>query len=85
MKENEIKTGVLYAAFAYLIWGLFPIYWKYLQGVGADEILANRVLWSFVFMVLLVTFTKKWRKLSEVLAGFKTNKKQAFIDRKSVV
>ena len=79
MKENEIKTGVLYAAFAYLIWGLFPIYWKHLQGVGADEILANRVLWSFVFMVLLVTVTKKWRKLGEVLSGFKSNKKQGFM------
>jgi len=79
MKENEIKTGVLYAAFAYLIWGMFPIYWKHLQGVGADEILANRVLWSFVFMALLITVTKKWRKLGEVLSGFKTNKKQGFM------
>lgn len=79
MKDNQTKTGILYAAFAYLIWGLFPIYWKNLQGVGADEILANRVLWSFVFMVLLVTITRKWKKLGEVLYSFKKNKKQGFM------
>ncbi|TRZ37289.1 EamA family transporter RarD [Niallia circulans] len=79
MKDNETKTGILYAVFAYLIWGLFPIYWKNLQGVGADEILANRVLWSFVFMVLLVTITRKWKKLGQVLYSFKTNKKQGFM------
>lgn len=74
-----MKTGVLYAVIAYLIWGLFPIYWKNLQGVGADEILANRVLWSFVFMVLLITVTKKWKKLIGVLSSFKTNKKQGLM------
>ncbi|MFJ7753427.1 EamA family transporter RarD [Peribacillus muralis] len=61
MKVNEQKEGAIYAALSYMMWGIVPIYWKFLQGVGATEILAQRVLWSFVFMLLLLMFMKKWQ------------------------
>lgn len=79
MNNNEVKIGAIFAAVAYIIWGLFPIYWKMLQGVGADEILANRVLWSFVFMVILIFATRKWKKLIATFRSFKDNKKQALL------
>jgi chloramphenicol-sensitive protein RarD len=40
---------------AYGIWGLFPIYWKLFRHVPALEILAHRIAWSFVTLVLLVS------------------------------
>jgi chloramphenicol-sensitive protein RarD len=43
-------TGLVYAALAYLIWGLFPIYFHALASVGALEIVLHRSLWSFVFV-----------------------------------
>ena len=53
------KSGLFAALSAYVIWGILPIYWKLLQEAGAYEILAHRVLWSFVFMfVLLVPLSK---------------------------
>ncbi|AOH56103.1 transporter [Peribacillus muralis] len=61
MKVNEQKEGAIYAALSYMMWGIVPIYWKFLQGVGATEILAQRVLWSFVFMLVLLMFMKKWQ------------------------
>ncbi|MDF1508726.1 EamA family transporter RarD [Robertmurraya sp. DFI.2.37] len=76
MKENEVKVGVLQAAFSYLIWGLLPIYWKLLEHVNADEILANRVIWSFVLMVLLLLLTRKWPLFLETLKGLKQNQKR---------
>ncbi|MFT8321671.1 MAG: EamA family transporter RarD [Bacillus sp. (in: firmicutes)] len=79
MSKYDVKLGAVFAAIAYLIWGLFPIYWKYLQKVGADEILANRIVWSFVFMLILIMVTKKWRKVIATLKSFKENKKQAFL------
>ncbi|WP_035322486.1 EamA family transporter RarD [Peribacillus kribbensis] len=57
-KENE---GVFYAALSYVIWGIVPIYWKWIQDVPAVEILAHRVFWSFIFMVILLLCTRKWR------------------------
>lgn len=59
MKQQ--KEGIIYAALSYFIWGLIPIYWKFVQHVSAGEILAHRVLWSFVFMVILLLFINKWR------------------------
>ncbi|WP_409297219.1 EamA family transporter RarD [Peribacillus sp. SCS-26] len=56
LKEND---GVFFAALSYVMWGIVPIYWKWVQDVPADEILAHRVFWSFVFMMLLLFATRK--------------------------
>lgn len=47
------KKGLLYGFLCYLIWGLFPVYWKLLQHVDSIEILSHRMLWSCVFMVVV--------------------------------
>ena len=65
MKVDEQKEGAIYAAISYMMWGIVPIYWKFLQGVGAVEILAQRVFWSFVFMMVLLVFMKKWQAFVE--------------------
>lgn len=51
--SNE-KKGVWAAFLAYAIWGAFPLYWKLLEHVPSMEILLGRVIWSFVFTVLVV-------------------------------
>nr|WP_263325418.1 EamA family transporter RarD [Neobacillus sp. Marseille-Q6967] len=78
MNHNDIKTGVIQAGFSYLIWGLLPIYWKLLENVNADEILANRVFWSFIFMIIVLLLTKKWELFTATIKGFAKNKKQMF-------
>ncbi|MDT3994391.1 EamA family transporter RarD [Mammaliicoccus fleurettii] len=56
---SEFKKGILYATFAYIIWGILPIYWNLVNEIGPFEILAHRIIWSAVFMLLLLTFTKQ--------------------------
>ncbi|WP_409289792.1 EamA family transporter RarD [Peribacillus sp. SCS-37] len=56
LREND---GIFFAALSYVMWGIVPIYWKWIQDVPADEILAHRVFWSFVFMMLLLFATRK--------------------------
>lgn len=77
-KTNDIRTGAIYAGFSYLLWGLLPIYWKLLEHINATEILANRVFWSFVFMVIVLLFTKKWGLFIHTLKGFAKNQKQMY-------
>lgn len=67
MEGKSSKTGVLSALAAYTAWGLLPIYWKTLQGVPAQEILAHRITWSFVFVALLVLYKKQWGRIRSVL------------------
>lgn len=62
MLENE-RQGVIWAIGAYLVWGVLPIYWKWLGHVPSDEIITSRVLWAFIFTLLFVLFMKKGKVL----------------------
>ncbi|MDE3839916.1 EamA family transporter RarD [Bacillus methanolicus] len=76
MIKNEQQMGALYAAFSYFLWGILPIYWKLLGHVKAHEILANRVFWSFVFMLVVLLVTNKWKAFTATVRALSANKKQ---------
>jgi chloramphenicol-sensitive protein RarD len=78
MERNEIKTGAFQAGLSYLIWGILPIYWKLLDHVNAEDILANRIFWSFAFMIVVLFFSKKIGNLYSVLKSFKQNRKEMY-------
>ena len=63
----KINRGILYGIGAYALWGLLPIYWKALQQVPALEILANRMVWSLLFVVALLAFMRHWAWLRPAL------------------
>lgn len=60
-EQKEQKSGVLNGIFAYLIWGVLPLYWKTMDDVLAEEILAHRIFWSFGLMVVVLLCLKKWK------------------------
>ncbi|MCU1548996.1 MAG: rarD [Arthrobacter sp.] len=62
--DKETTAGILFGIGAYGLWGLLPLYFFALQPAGAVEIVANRVVWSLLFCVLLVTVTRSWRTLA---------------------
>jgi len=57
-----VNKGILLAVGAYVLWGLFPIYWKQLQQVPAPEIIGHRVVWSLVFVLGVIVFSRGFRK-----------------------
>lgn len=75
--QNERKSGMMYTAGSYVIWGLIPIYWKLISDVSANEILANRVVWSFVFMIILLVLMRKLAPLKSVLKEITIHPKKA--------
>jgi chloramphenicol-sensitive protein RarD len=70
-KASEIRSepvlGLIYAASAFLIWGLSPLYWKALGAVPALEIIAHRVVWSFLFLMGLILLQRRWSEFAEIL------------------
>lgn len=52
---------------AYVMWGLFPLYWPLLQPAGAVEILGHRMLWSAVTMGLVLLVLRRRQRLLAVL------------------
>ena len=57
-QKNHLQ-GVLYSLLSYTVWGLFPLYWWLLKDIAPMEVLAHRILWSFVFMYLFCVFWKR--------------------------
>ena len=55
-----MNKGMLYAIATYSMWGLFPLYWKLLQHVPALEILSHRMMWSLLFVLLLLIVRRRW-------------------------
>ncbi|HEY4551809.1 MAG TPA: EamA family transporter RarD [Bacillaceae bacterium] len=74
MKQGE-KEGILYAGIAYILWGILTIYWKQIEHVAASEILANRIFWSFWFMLLVLLAGRKWNRFLESLVFMKHHPK----------
>ncbi|MBC2579156.1 EamA family transporter RarD [Clostridium sp. DJ247] len=72
--SNEKTAGVIYAVAAYVLWGILPIYWKFINSVFSIEILSNRIAWAFVFMIVIIAATKQWENLKRIAR----DKKQMF-------
>jgi len=53
------SSGVLFGISAYVIWGLLPIYWRWLERASSYEILGHRAVWSLVFCLLFLAFQKQ--------------------------
>lgn len=62
-------TGVAFAVGAYLIWGLFPVYFKAVAEVPAIEILAHRIVWSVALLAGALMLRRRWRDVRTAFAN----------------
>ena len=58
---GSARAGTAAAVLAFLLWGLFPLYWKMLAGVPAVEVVAHRTAWGFVAVAAWVTLRGRWK------------------------
>jgi chloramphenicol-sensitive protein RarD len=64
---TESNRGLLLALFAYTMWGGFALFFSLLKHIPATEVLLHRVLWSFVFVAIILTFTQHWARVKAAL------------------
>lgn len=62
--RRAVWSGTLFALASFLIWGVLPLYWKWLGGVPAIEMLAHRVFWAGAVLIVVVPLFQ-WRALRE--------------------
>jgi chloramphenicol-sensitive protein RarD len=58
--EIDKQRGTAYGVAAYLLWGLFPLYWRLLQPASSAEIVAHRLVWSLLVVLVLLAVTRDW-------------------------
>lgn len=86
MANNQLKTGIIFTASSYLLWGFLPAFWKLLDHVPAGVTLANRIVWSFAFMAgLIFVLRKQGAFLSECKKLFSNKKTLAGITMASLI
>nr|WP_222710248.1 EamA family transporter RarD [Quadrisphaera setariae] len=70
--RSEQGKGTLLGLSAYLLWGLFPLYFPLLAPAGSVEVLVHRVLWTAVLCVLLLTLLRRWRPVVALVRSGRT-------------
>jgi chloramphenicol-sensitive protein RarD len=65
--DNNERNGVINAVSAYLLWGLAPIYFKLISTISSDEIMVHRIIWSSLFLLIVIVLSKKWKNLVQTL------------------
>lgn len=62
-----MNPGTVSAACAYLLWGLFPLYFAHLAHVPAVELLAHRVVWTLALLLVVLAVLHRWTWIGPVL------------------
>jgi chloramphenicol-sensitive protein RarD len=65
---DESTKGTISIVTAFFLWGIFPVYWKALQHVSSTQILAHRVVWSLVFVLVLLSIQRRWNEAKSVMS-----------------
>ena len=63
-----MQIGILSAALAFLLWGLFPLYFHALKTITPSEILAHRIVWSLIFLAIVLTVRRQWAWIGNLLS-----------------
>jgi chloramphenicol-sensitive protein RarD len=66
------RAGVLEAVAAFVMWGMFPLYWKQLAAVPAVEVVAHRTTWGLLSIALWVTWRRRWPAVLEAAGRART-------------
>ncbi len=67
-RTPEATKGVFFGLGAYTMWGCFPLFFALFQGVPAYEVLTHRIIWSCVFLAVVISVLRRWRPVVEALA-----------------
>ena len=72
LSGSSERKGIIYTILSYAMWGILPLFWKALKQIEAGEILASRMLWSFVFLALILLIIGGVKDLKRVFSNVKT-------------
>jgi len=67
MDKKRYAEGLLMLCAAFIIWGLLPLYWKWVSAITPYEIFAQRVIWSFLFIIILMRNKARFLNFMQVI------------------
>ncbi len=73
--RHDERSALIAGFAAFGVWGIVPIYWKLLRAVPAAEILAHRFVWTTLFLILLLSWQRRW---PEVMTSMRSRRAMIF-------
>ncbi len=67
--SRDETAGLGFAVAAFLIWGFTPFYFRALGGLGPVEIIAHRIVWCVVFLLVVLTIGRQWPAVVAALSS----------------
>ena len=68
---RETQSGLVAGLAAYLLWGFLPLLFGALKAVGAATIVADRTLWSLLFVGAVILFTQRGAEVKALLGDLR--------------
>jgi chloramphenicol-sensitive protein RarD len=65
--NTETRDGLIAAFFAYIMWGVLPVYFKVVGDVSALEVLVHRIVWAVPFGALIIFARRQWPEVRRAL------------------
>jgi chloramphenicol-sensitive protein RarD len=65
--DKEARAGVFIGLLAYFMWGIFPVYFKWIASVAPLEVLGHRVVWAVPFGALIILARRQWPEVKNAL------------------
>lgn len=69
---TELRRGVWYGVIAYVVWGLSPLFWNLVDGVGTSDLLIHRILWALPILAVALTLRREWPMVAEAYRNRRT-------------
>jgi len=70
--RHDTLIGLMSGLGAYALWGLFPLFFKLLSAVSPAEVIAHRLIWAAMLLVVIITFRRRWGQVREILSSLRT-------------
>jgi len=67
MDKKRYVEGLIMAIIAFTIWGLLPLYWKLVNAITPYEIFSQRVVWSFLFVMIVIALKGNFVALKNII------------------
>jgi chloramphenicol-sensitive protein RarD len=65
--QQDVRNGLVAGFICYLLWGVFPVYFKWVEAAGPIEVVLHRVIWAVPFGALIIHLRGQWQEVRRAL------------------
>lgn len=69
--SGDLRSGIAFGVGAYAVWGLSPLFWNLVEGVGVTELLVHRIVWAIPLLAVAIAAVRAWPAVRDLLGNLR--------------